>query len=77
MCEIFERVIAAAVSYAESYQHLPESAYVVRDMSPTTEHAVVMPIGLFWGLWARHKRRHGIEKPKKTRTIDDMIPPGI
>lgn len=36
------RMIAAAVSYAESYQHLPEGAYAVRDMPPTTEQAVVM-----------------------------------
>ena len=36
------RMIAAAVSYAESYQHLPEGAYAVHDMPPTTEQAVVM-----------------------------------
>ena len=37
------RLIAAAVSYAESYQHLTEGTYSVPDlMSPTTEQAVIM-----------------------------------
>jgi len=35
-------MIAAAVSYAESYQHLPEGTYAARDMPPPTEQAVVM-----------------------------------
>ena len=37
------RLIAAAISYAESYQHLTEGTYTVPDlMSPTTEQAVIM-----------------------------------
>jgi len=37
----------------------------------------LMPIGLFLDLWVCHKQFIGIEKPKKTRVIDDIIPPGI
>jgi hypothetical protein len=36
------RLIAAAVSYAESYQHLPEKYYKDHPMPPTTEQAVIM-----------------------------------
>jgi len=35
-------LIAAAVSYAESYQHLPKGKYKSRAMPPTTEQAVIM-----------------------------------
>lgn len=40
--ELIERFITAAVSYAESYQHLPEGYYTHTYMSPTTEQAVIM-----------------------------------
>jgi len=36
------RLIAAAVSYAESYQHLPENYYSTATMPPITEQAVIM-----------------------------------
>jgi hypothetical protein len=36
------RLIAAAVSYAESYQHLPENYYSANIIPPTTEQAVIM-----------------------------------
>ena len=34
--------ISAAVSYAESYQHIPEGYYAENPMPPTTEQAVIM-----------------------------------
>lgn len=34
--------ISAAVSYAESYQHIPERFYKENPMPPTTEQAVIM-----------------------------------
>ena len=34
--------ITAAVSYAESYQHIPEGYYTENPMPPTTEQAVIM-----------------------------------
>jgi len=34
--------ITAAVSYAESYQHIPSGYYSENPMPPTTEQAVVM-----------------------------------
>ena len=46
-------------------------------MGMSTEEFWLMPIGLFLDLWAFHKQWHGIEKPNKARTIDDIIPPGI
>lgn len=36
------RLIAAAVNYAESYQHIAEGHYLENPMPPTTEQAVIM-----------------------------------
>jgi hypothetical protein len=46
-------------------------------MGMDAEEFWLMPIGLFFDLWACHKQWYGIEKPKKTQTIDDIIPIGI
>ena len=40
--------ISAAVSYAESYQHLKEGYYDDNDMPPTTEQAVIMLASHFY-----------------------------
>ena len=40
--ELLKSYISAAVSYAESYQHLPENFYSENPMTPTTEQAVIM-----------------------------------
>lgn len=40
--ELIKGFITAAVSYAESYQHLPENYYSENAMTPTTEQAVIM-----------------------------------
>ena len=34
--------ITAAVSYAESFQHIPAGTYTEKEMPPTTEQAVIM-----------------------------------
>jgi len=34
--------ITAAISYAESYQHIPAGTYQVIPMPPTTEQAIIM-----------------------------------
>ena len=39
---LLENYITAAVSYAESYQHIPEGYYSETPMPPTTEQAVIM-----------------------------------
>lgn len=39
---LIQSYIIAAISYAESYQHLPEGYYEVNVMPPTTEQAVIM-----------------------------------
>ena len=40
--ELLQMYISAAISYAESYQHLTEGHYSENQMPPTTEQAVVM-----------------------------------
>ena len=40
--ELLKSYITAAVSYAESYQHIPEGYYKENTMPPTTEQAVIM-----------------------------------
>lgn len=45
---LIESFIAAAVSYAESYQHIPEGTYVDSPMPPTTEQAVIMLASHFY-----------------------------
>ena len=39
---LLQSYILAAVSYAESYQHIPEGYYSENAMPPTTEQAVIM-----------------------------------
>lgn len=39
---LLQMYITAAVSYAESYQHLAEGYYAENQMRPTTEQAVIM-----------------------------------
>lgn len=39
---LLKSYITAAVSYAESYQHIPEGYYKSNPMPPTTEQAVIM-----------------------------------
>ena len=39
---LLQSYITAAVSYAESYQHIPQGTYANTQMLPTTEHAVIM-----------------------------------
>ena len=40
--ELLQMYITAAVSYAESYQHIAEGHYSANAMPPTTEQAVIM-----------------------------------
>lgn len=46
--ELIERYIAAAVSYAESYQHIAEGFYTENTMPATTEQAVIMLASHFY-----------------------------
>lgn len=39
---LIRNCITAAVSYAESYQHIPAGTYSEKPMPPTTEQAVIM-----------------------------------
>ena len=45
---LIEHFINAAVSYAESYQHIPAGSYIEKDMPPTTEQAVIMLASHFY-----------------------------
>ena len=40
--ELLLRLIAAAVNYAEGYQHVPDGYYGANPMPPMTEEAVIM-----------------------------------
>ena len=40
--ELIKGFITAAVSYAESYQHIEQGYYTKNPMPPTTEQAVIM-----------------------------------
>jgi len=40
--KLIKGFITASVSYAESYQHLPENHYAENEMPPTTTQAVIM-----------------------------------
>ena len=46
--ELLQQYIAAAVSYAESYQHLTAGTYEAAVMPPTTEQAVIMLASHFY-----------------------------
>ena len=45
---LLEQYITASVSYAESYQHIPENYYSENPMPPTTEQAVIMLVSHFY-----------------------------
>lgn len=45
---LLEGYITAAVSYAESYQHIPEGTYAENAMPPTTEQAVILLASHFY-----------------------------
>ena len=46
--DLIRNYIIAAVSYAESYQHIPEGTYRNAPMPPTTEQAVIMLASHFY-----------------------------
>ena len=46
--ELLRGYITAAISYAESYQHIPAGAYQIDPMPPTTEQAVIMLVTHFY-----------------------------
>ena len=46
--DLLQSYITAAVSYAESYQHIPEGTYADAPMPPTTEQAVIMLASHFY-----------------------------
>ena len=45
---LLQSFITAAVSYAESYQHIPENYYAENTMLATTEQAVIMLASHFY-----------------------------
>ena len=46
--KLLERYITAAISYAESYQHIQEGYYTENAMPATTEQAVIMLASHFY-----------------------------
>lgn len=45
---LLEIYIAAAISYAESYQHISEGTYTENNMPATTEQAIIMLASHFY-----------------------------
>ena len=45
---LLQQYITAAISYAESYQHLTAGTYEAAIMPPTTEQAVIMLVSHFY-----------------------------
>lgn len=45
---LIQSYITAAISYAESFQHIPTGSYKENPMPPTTEQAVVMLASHFY-----------------------------
>ena len=45
---LLESFITAAISYAESYQHIPAGTYQITPMPATTEQAVIMLASHFY-----------------------------
>ena len=45
---LLKSYITAAISYAESYQHIPEGTYAEKPMPPTTEQAVITLVSHFY-----------------------------
>ena len=46
--DLLESYITAAISYAESYQHIPAGTYAENPMLATTEQAVIMLASHFY-----------------------------
>ena len=46
--DLIHMYICTAMSYAEKYQHLEENYYSSHDMSPSTEHGVIMLASHFY-----------------------------
>ena len=46
--DLLESYITAAISYAESYQHIPAGTYAENPMPATTEQAVIMLVSHFY-----------------------------
>ena len=46
--DLLQSYITAAVSYAESYQHIPEGFYTENPMPATTQQAVIMLASHFY-----------------------------
>lgn len=45
---LLESFLTAAISYAESYQHIPEGTYAKSPMPPTTEQAIIILASHFY-----------------------------
>ena len=62
--------ITAAVSYAESYQHIPAGTYSEKDMPPTTEQAVIMLSSHFADIIITKKVK---DSEGFTATVDEVL----
>jgi len=51
--------------------------YGIAHLHLSQEEVWLMPFGLLLDLWECHKQYHGISKPRRELSIDEVIPFGI
>jgi len=51
--------------------------YGIAHLHLSQEEVWQMPFGLLLDLWECHKQYHGISKPRRELSIDEVIPFGI
>ena len=75
---LLKSYITAAVSYAESYQHIPEGLYKENPMPPTTEQAVILLSSHFYesrdGSTGRLFEDNPGEAQQVRNTVNPLIP---
>jgi len=72
--ELLRGYIRAAVSYAESYQHIPSGHYADNPMPPTTEQAVIIIfLAAFWTEHMYTPFHESVIRDQQTSAVADVI----
>lgn len=71
--DLLEHLLAAATSYATSYQHLPEGFYQNNPMSGATEQAILMLTSHFYESRDGSTAGFWNDKPQATASIWEAV----
>lgn len=71
--DLLEHLLAAATSYATSYQHLPEGFYQQSPMSGATEQAILMLTSHFYESRDGSTAGFWNDKPQATASIWEAV----